>query len=122
MAIAFLVDENIPRAVSHAIIRHNRKGLYLIDAIQIGMVGAPGKGIADPDLLLWSEQHARILVSYDKKTLPDHFAAHLATGHHSPGVFFFKLRHSIPHIVEFLSIVAHASDPREWRDRLFYVD
>ena len=67
-------------------------------------------------------KNSRILVSYDKKTLPDHFAAHLTAGHHSPGVFFFKLRHSIPQIVEFLSIVANASDPDEWRDRLFYVD
>ena len=68
------------------------------------------------------EQEGRILASYDMKTLPSHFAAHLEAGGHVPGIFLFKLRHSLPFIVEYLATVTHASAPEEWVDRIVIVD
>ena len=122
MAIEFLVDENMPGAVCRAVVRHNRLGVDLVNAQQVGDMDAPPKGTRDPELLIWTERESRLFISYDKKTLPDHFAAHLATGHHSPGVLIFKPRHTFPFIAEFLALVTHASTPEEWIDLLYYVD
>jgi len=122
MAIEFLIDENMPRAVSRAIVRHNRLGIDLVEALQVGDMEAPPKGTLDPELLIWTEQQSRILISYDKKTLPEHFTAHLAAGHHSPGVLIFKPHHTFPFIAEFLALVTHATMPEEWIDLLYYVD
>jgi hypothetical protein len=122
MAIQFLIDESMPGALSRAVTRHNQKGVFLIDAQKVGGAEAPAFGAPDGDLLMWMEQRGYILVSYDKKTLPTHFAAHLAAGGHVPGIFLFKLCHAIPFIVEYLATVTHASRPEEWRDRIVFVD
>ncbi len=122
MPIQFLIDEDMPRAVYHAIIRHNQKTRDTIEALCVGQVTAPPKGTSDPDLLIWTEEEGRILVSYDKRTLPEHFAKHIAAGLHTPGIFIFKLHHSFPFIVEFLATIAHASTADEWLDRIFVVE
>jgi hypothetical protein len=122
MAIRFLIDESMPGALSRTVARHNQKGVFLIDAIKVGENAAPPWGTTDSDLLRWMEQERRILASYDKRTLPAHFAAHLEAGGHVPGIFLFKLRHSLPFIVEYLSTVAHASSAEEWVDRIVIVD
>jgi hypothetical protein len=122
MPIRFLIDENMPGALSRTIIRHNQRGLYVIDALKVGDHLAPDFGTPDPVLLVWLEEHERILASYDKKSLPGHFADHLVAGRHTPGIFLFKHEHSLPFIVEYLATVTHASTPEEWTDRLVVVD
>ena len=122
MAIHYLIDENVPVALSRAILRHNQRGLFLIDALKVGDSTAPDLGTLDPALLIWLEEQGRLLVSYDKKSLSLHFADHLPAGRHTPGIFLFKRRHSLPFIVEYLATVTHASTPDEWVDRLVIVD
>jgi hypothetical protein len=122
MPIQFLIDEDMPRAVYHAIVRHNQKTRDTIDAMYVGQLNAPPKGTQDPDLLIWAEETRRLLVSYDKRTLPKNFATHLVAGRHVPGIFLFKLHHSFPFIAEFLATVTHASSPDEWIDRIFVVE
>jgi len=122
MAIRFLVDESMPGALLRAMLRYNHKGMFVIDALKVGEVGAPPFGTLDPALLVWMQEQGRILASYDKKTLPAHFAVHLERGGHIPGIFLFKLRHSIPFIIEYLATVTHASTPKEWVDRIVFVD
>jgi hypothetical protein len=122
MDMAFLIDEQMPGAVFKAIVRHNRNSPYRVNILVVGGPGAPPKGTLDPDLLVWTEETGRILVSYDKHTLPGHFADHLAAGRHTPGIFLFKLRHLIADIVEFLTLAAHTSSPDEWVDRILYVE
>jgi hypothetical protein len=118
MAIRFLIDENMPGALVRAVLRHNQRSAFVINALKVGDVDAPAFGTRDPDLLVWLETDGRILISYDKKTLPGHFANHLAANHHSPGIFLFKKRHALPFIVDYMATVAHASTPVEWVDRI----
>jgi hypothetical protein len=39
-----------------------------------------------------------------------------------PGIFLFKLGHSLPFVVEYLATVAHASAAAEWVDRIIIVE
>ncbi len=121
MGIQFLIDESMPGALPRTIARHNRRGVELIQAVKVGDAGAPPYGTLDPDLLVWIEVENRILASYDIRTLPAHFADHLAAGRHVPGIFIFKLWHSLPFIVEYLAAVSHASVAEEWVDRIVIV-
>ncbi|MGP0062401.1 MAG: hypothetical protein ACLQGP_02200 [Isosphaeraceae bacterium] len=78
-------------------------------------------GMGDPDLLLWAERQGFDLISNDARTMPGHFAEHLAAGHHSPGVFLIALPGSIPAILEALFYYADASDDDLWRDQIHFI-
>jgi hypothetical protein len=92
MPLAFLLDENQRGLLWRAIQRHNRSSTYILD---IGRVGDPTDlllGTTDPEVLLWAENADRILVTFDKKTMATHLAAHLQTGRHSPGIHSVRVR------------------------------
>ena len=78
------------------------------------------RGTSDQDILIWAEREERILISLDGRTLPAHLAAHLAAGHHSPGVMLVR-QVTFREVVEFLAIAAHASEPSEWSDRITFI-
>jgi hypothetical protein len=117
--IRFVLDENIPGTLWPAIIQHNQQGHDLIDAVLVGDPAALPSGSQDPDVLIWAEANGRILISFDKKTLPGHLAQHLAAGRHSPGIIILRSP-TIPDAVLDLATIAHASRPDEWFDMLRY--
>jgi hypothetical protein len=53
--------------------------------------------------------------------MPGHFAAHLASGRHSPGVFLIALPALIPEILEALFYFADASDDDTWSDQILFI-
>jgi hypothetical protein len=116
---SFLLDEDVPEAIWTAILQHNAKGSYLIDVVRVGSPPAPTKRSTDPANLLWPEQADRILVSRDKRTLPNHFNDHLNAGHHSPGVLVLRVT-DVTSVVNHLVEVAHCGLPGEWLDLLKY--
>jgi len=70
-----------------------------VDIVDVTRVGDPADlplGTQDPDLLLWAEREQRVVVTMDRQTMLGHLAAHLQSGHHSPGVFLLRPRHSLP--------------------------
>jgi hypothetical protein len=77
--------------------------------------------MADPDILTWAQREDRILVSFDRNSLPLHLSNHLAAGGHSPGLFLVRRPITIPEIISALTLYAHASEPDEWRDQIEYI-
>lgn len=71
-------------------------------------------------ILAWAEQAGRILLTLDENTMPGHWIAHLQSGRHSPGVFILREKVPLHEIVENLVLVAYATDPADWLDRLEY--
>ena len=118
MPLAFLLDENLRGPVWVAVVDHNAKGGLFLDVTRVGDPADLPLGSKDPTILLWAEREERILVSVDENTLPSHFANHLLSGYHSPGLFLVKDASKFPQIVAWLELVAYASDPHEWRDRV----
>jgi hypothetical protein len=121
MPLAYLLDENLRRRLWNAIQRHNASGNDLIDAIRVGDPVHLPLGTLDPDILLWAEAAARIVITLDRTTMPGHLAAHLATGRHSPGVFMLRAGGTTANVVAMLAYIAHNSDPLDWQDRIEYI-
>jgi hypothetical protein len=116
MPLRFLLDENLRGPLWDALLRHNSRGLDIVDATRVGDPPDLPLGVDDPDILAWAKREERILVCLDKKTMATHLADHLASGRHSPGIFTLRPGFSFPEIVDFLVLAAHASDPTEWED------
>lgn len=121
MALSFLLDENLPGRFVNAVQRHNQRGLDVLDVVRVGEPPDLDLGSADPTILLWCEREKRILVSRDKSTMPGHLANHLGRGAHSPGVFLVLSAASVPEVLDYLVLVAYASEAREWQDRIQFI-
>lgn len=121
MPIGFVLDENCRGPLWSAIKSHNRRGIDTIDAVRVGDFPDLPLQTSDPAILAWAERSSRVLLTYDESSMPGHWIAHLQSGRHSPGVFIVRSNATLPEIVNMLVIVAHASDPDEWLDRLEYI-
>lgn len=120
--LRFVSDENMRGLLLTAIHRHNvaRPGAA-IDVVQVGDPNSPPRQTPDPDVLIWAEEEDRLLVSWDKRTLPDHLRDHLAARRHSPGILIPPPRPPIPALIDALVLIAHASLPGEYRDQLTHI-
>jgi hypothetical protein len=53
-------------------------------------------------------------------TMPQYFADHLQAGNHSPGLFLIRATATVTQVVAFL-VLALASGPLSWRDRIEFI-
>src|SRR5262249_19224891 len=121
MPLRYLLDENLAGRLWSALMRHNARGIDLVDAIQVGDPPDLPRGSQDPDILIWAEAEDRILVSEDLSTLPIFLTNHLEAGRHSPGIFLIRHGSALKEVVDFLVLAAHASEPWEWADRCQFI-
>jgi hypothetical protein len=117
-----MLDENLRGGpLWPAICHHNRQSPYLIDTTRVGDPADLPLGTRDPDILLWAERNGRILISWDKGTLPTALAAHLRAGNHSPGIFLLRPGSTTAQVISTLELIAHAGDPAAYWDRIEYI-
>ena len=121
MPLLYVLDENVPAALGKAIQNHNNSSVNPLDTVSVGGPQDLPLGIDDPALLLWAEREGRILVTRDEHSMPRHLVAHLALGHHSPGIFMIRKGSAIPQMVFMLVLVAYAGDPSHYQDRIEYI-
>jgi hypothetical protein len=121
VVLSFLLDENVPGRVVRALQRHNQRGADPLDIVRVGGSGSPPLSSDDSTILSWAEENRRLLVTEDKHTMPAHLDRHLKAGHHVPGVLMIRGGARVPALVEFLVLVAYASRPEEWEDRIEYI-
>jgi hypothetical protein len=113
----FLLDEHLPPSVADEL-RRRGPGLQ---AFAIGQPGAPAKGTPDPDLLAWVKQNDYLLITNNRASMPTHLNAHLADGHHIPGILVAPFPLRIGSLIEVLLLVWGASFPDEYRDQITYL-
>lgn len=87
----------------------------------IGDELAPALGTPDPAILKWIERNGYILISQNRRTIPDHLRDHLATGCHVPGNFLLRRRCSLVQLIQDLLLVWSVSESGEYRDRIEYL-
>ncbi len=121
MPLSYVLDEHLRRILLQAIQQHNAAGLFPINAVQVGDPPDLPLGSADPAILLWAEREGRVVVSFDNGTMPGHLAHHLQGGHHSAGIFLLRRNATIPQLVAYLAIAAHAADPAAQQDRCEFI-
>jgi hypothetical protein len=82
--VRFLADASLHHAIVTGCLRREAA----IDFVSAR--AAKLDGLSDLDVLALAVAQGRILVTHDIRTMPRQFAAFLATGATSPGLFLFK--------------------------------
>src|SRR5262245_20881679 len=122
MSLRFLLDEHLRGGgLWQAIRQHNSQGIEPLDAVRVGDPADLPLGTPDPLLLLWAEREGRVLVTRDQQTMPGHLAAHLASGHHLPGILLIRKHTTLAQIVFHLALHAYAADPALLQDSIVYI-
>ena len=115
--INFLMDEHVPPLYRAQLLRREQS----LTVWRIGDEGALPKGTPDPVLLCWCEENDFVLITNNRKTMPRHLADHLAAGRHVPGILILNLDAPIGLALDDLILIATASQPQEFLDRIAYV-
>jgi len=115
--LRFLLDEHLAHAIRSQLLRLDAE----IEILVMGQPFAPAIGVADPDILLWLEQTGYVLVTNNRRTMPDHIRAHYDSGHRIPGLFLLKRHARIGQVIEQLYLLWVASEAEEYVDRVLYL-
>jgi predicted nuclease of predicted toxin-antitoxin system len=92
--IRLLSDENFKRSIARGLLLR-RPGIDLARVQDVGLLG-----VADPDILDWAARNDRILLTHDRRTIPDFAFARCDAGQPMPGVFVVGQRSSIRRVIE----------------------
>ena len=71
------------------------------------------RGVDDAGVLAYAAREGRILVSHDRKTMPQHFAAFIST-ETSPGLLIISQKTDVRMAIEELIMIWAASEAEEW--------
>jgi hypothetical protein len=115
--IRYLFDEHVDSTLRTQLLRHEPDLVVWI----IGNPGAPKRGTLDPDLLLWCETNDFMLVTSNRKSMPVHLQAHLAAGHHVPGILTLNPNMTPGATIDQLLLIWGASEAEEYRNLLLYL-
>ncbi|MGH2516721.1 MAG: DUF5615 family PIN-like protein, partial [Ktedonobacterales bacterium] len=117
MKIRFLLDENL----SQRILKSLNQRDAAIDVLQVGGDTAPPKGTLDPEILLYCEAEHRMLVTDNRRSMPNHEADHFAAGRRHWGILTTSRDVSIGELTFQLQLFWEASEAEEWIDRTVYI-
>jgi len=115
--LRFLLDEHIDWAIQRGLLRLAAE----IDAVAVGQALTPLKGTPDPDILRWIEQIGYVLVTQNRRTIPEHLTAHYAAGGQVPGIFWLRPGASIGAVIRDLYLLWAISTAEECQDWLLYL-
>jgi len=116
-AVAYLLDENVDLRLRRAL--KSLAGDLVVWCV--GDPGAPALGMDDPTILRWCEDHAYILVTNNRASMPVHLGQHLASGRHVPGIFVLHASMSLGEIADELALIYEASELEDYADQLSYL-
>lgn len=117
MKVRFLLDENLSPRLKVALLRLNPA----IDVRRVGDPDAPPLGTPDPDVLHHLDLFQRILVTDNRKSMPEHLEAHWASGGHIWGLFWVRSKIPIGQLAQELLLVWETTEAEEWIDRLDWI-
>jgi hypothetical protein len=115
--IRYLLDENT-NPLFRAELLKREPGLIVW---RVNDPGAPASGAADPVILEWCEENGFILVTNNRKSMPQHLRDHLARGRHTPGILELNPNMRIVETIDELVLIWSASTPDEYQDLLLYL-
>ncbi len=113
--LRLLMDEHIDPAIVAAL-RQLQPSLDIVTAQEVGLLRTP-----DPDILAWAAQRGRLVVTRDKKTMPDFAWDRVAQGLPMSGVAVLLPRLAIGDAIDELEFLAVGYGPDEVRDRVIFL-
>jgi len=112
MTVRFQADADFNEIIIRAVLRHEPG----IDFQSAPAANLPGR--SDPEVLAIAAAAGRVLVSHDRKSMPDHFAEFI-TRETSAGLLIVPQRLAIARAVEDLVLIWTASEAEEWVNRIY---
>ncbi len=113
----FLLDEHVNPAIQRQLLRRSSE----IVVRRIGGFGAPPKGTSDAELLRWAEANRFVLVSEDRRTLPDCLNDHLSGGNHSYGILWIRPNATIGQLIDELYLIWQTCTEDEFVDHGIFI-
>jgi hypothetical protein len=110
----FLADENFNAKIIAGLIRRE-PSVDFHTAKQAGILGLP-----DHEVLTTAAREGRLLVSYDRETMPGHFSRFIANSA-SAGVLIVSQSMAIREAIEEILLVWSASEADEWLNRIAFL-
>jgi len=117
MKTRLLLDENVSPRVKTALLRLNPT----IDVLRVGDPTTPPLGTLDPEVLRFVDFSQRMLITFNRISMPAHLEAHWVTGGHIWGLFWVRPETSIGRLAEELHLFWEASEAEEWIDRIGWI-
>ena len=111
MKARFQADNDLRKAILRGVVRSEPR----IDFRSAQ--AARFDGVPDPEVLAFSADAGRILVSHDFQTIPGHFQQ-ITRERSGPGVFLVRQDLPVSRAVETLRLICEASDADEWINRI----
>jgi predicted nuclease of predicted toxin-antitoxin system len=115
MTLRFLADENFDHKTL-AGLKRRAPDLDIVAAQEVGL-----REGEDPQVLEWAAQEERLVVTHDVSTFADFAYERITAGLHMPGVI--EIPETVPRsvIIEELILIASASEPHDWDNRVVYL-
>lgn len=102
--LRLLIDQDFDHDIFRGLIRRIPQ-LDAVTAHEIGM-----SETSDPELLSWANDAGRILLTHDKKTMPNHAAERMDEGENVTGVFVVPRSMPIHRAIEDLELMTTCSE------------
>ena len=117
MKVRFLLDENLSPRLKLAVLRLNAE----IDILRVGDEGTPRFGTLDPEILIYLQQSQRILLTDNRKSMPEHIDSHWANDGFIWGLFWLSPKATIREIAEDLILIWETTEAEEWKNQLIWI-
>lgn len=107
MKVRYLADANLNADIVNGVIRRAPE-IDFLTANEANLAG-----IEDPEVLAIAAQEKRILITHDRKTMPQHFGKFIQN-QESAGVFIISQNADVAVIIENLILIWAASEDDEY--------
>ena len=99
------------------------RGLFLrqpdLDLVRVQDVGL--QEVDDPSILAWAAQNDRIVITYDRATMPDFAYERLVNQKLMSGLFVVSDRISIRQAIDEILLLVTCTEQEEWEGIVWYV-
>lgn len=112
--LQLLTDENFNGDIIRGILLRHPE-IDLVRVQDVGLLGAD-----DPEVLDWSAEHNRILLTHDRATMPDFAYQRVHEGKPMPGMFVINDRLAIQTVILELMLLDECSEQSEWDNLVVY--
>ena len=108
--LPLLIDNDFNQIIVRGLLRRV-SGLDVVTAYEVGLSEAP-----DPDLLAWAAVQKRVVVTHDRRTMPNHAADRMLRGEKVAGIIIVPRRLPVSRVIDDLEIVVSCSVADEWEN------
>lgn len=113
--LRFLSDQNFDGDIVRGLLR-GIPDLDVVSAHQAGLSQA-----LDPILLEWAAAHERVVLTHDKRTMPDHAGHRIRTGLRMCGVIVVPLLLPLRQAIDEIELIAMCSLEGEWDNKIQFL-